>query len=192
MSFVLKSNYSGDIHNSQLFHENILTKKIILPIKNININIKRILEKYLNKNYTGKCYEEGYIEKDSIKVLSYTNGLCNSDKLEFNVVFTCNICMIVDSMVLECEVENKNLSGIKCNVIFKDEGLELNDEGEEVETKSEKKNSVIVFCSRDHHYGDEKFYNLELKDKILVKVIGSKYELFDEYICVIGTFIKKT
>lgn len=191
MSFVLKTNYSGDIHNSQLFHENMLTKKIILPIKNININIKSILEKYLNKNYTGKCYEEGFIEKDSIKIVSYTNGLCSSDKLEFNVVFTCNICMIVESMILECEVENKNLSGIKCNVIFNEKESELNDEGEEIEKKSNKGDSVIVFCSRDHHYGNDTFYNLELKDKILVKVIGSKYELFDDYICVIGTFIKK-
>ena len=191
MSFVLKSNYSGDIHNSQLFHENMLTKKIILPIQNININIKSILEKYLNKNYTGKCYEEGFIEKDSIKIVSYTNGLCSSDKLEFNVVFTCNICMIVESMILECEVENKNLSGIKCNVIFNEKESELNDEGEEIEKKSDKGDSVIVFCSRDHHYGNDTFYNLELKDKILVKVIGSKYELFDDYICVIGTFIKK-
>ena len=190
MSLVLKTNLN-DLHNSQLFHENMITKKVVLPIKKIGTNIKNILEQHLNKNYTGKCFEEGYIEKNSVKILSYTNGLCVNDKLEFNAVFTCNICMIVDNMVLECVVENKNLSGVKCSVLFKDiideENIEQNEKYLE-----ERKKSIVVFCSRDHHYNNNDFNNLEVNNKILVKVIGSKYELFDDYICVIGTFIKKT
>ena len=88
MSLVLKSNL-GETHNSMLFQENMVTKKVIIPMNKLHSNIKNLLQMNLNSNYTGKCFEEGYIEKNSVKVLSYTNGLCISDKLEFHVLFTC-------------------------------------------------------------------------------------------------------
>jgi hypothetical protein len=182
MSLVLKNNL-GETHNGNLFQENMLTKKVIINITKLRQNIKILLEQYLNKNYTGKCFEEGYIEKNSVKVVSFTNGLCVSEALEFHVVFTCNICLVVDSMILECVVENKNLSGIKCKIAISE------DEENESNKKSE---SLVIFCTRDHNNDNEEFNTIELNDKILVKVIGSKYELFDEYICVIGKFIKKT
>ena len=192
MSLVLKSNL-GETHNAVLFQENMLTKKVVLPINKIHSNMKSVLQSYLNFNYTGKCFEEGYIEKNSIKIISYTNGLCVSDTLEFHVVFTCNICIVSDNMMLECKIENKNLSGIKCNVIL---NKIIGDEEEYEDKKQEKEDNVseaiVIFCSRDHHYGNDMFNSVEVNDKILVKVIGSKYELFDDYICVIGKFFKKT
>lgn len=186
MSLVLKSNL-GETHNSMLFQENMLTKKVIIPMNRLHSNIKSILQSHLNVNYSGKCFEEGYIEKNSVKVVSYTNGLCVSDNLEFHVVFTCNICVVSESMILECVIENKNLSGIKCNIVLGDE--------EEEEKTSESiiqgESAMIIFCSRDHHYGIDDFNTLEVGNKVLIKVIGSKYELFDDYICVIGRFVKK-
>ena len=184
MSLVLKSNL-GETHNSMLYQENMITKKVYISINNLHSNVKSLLQQYLNKTYTGKCFEEGYIESNSIKVVSYTNGLCVSDKLEFHVVFTCNVCVVSDNMTLECNIENKNLSGIKCNVVS--ESMEE----EEGAPQEDKQGALVIFCSRDHHYGIDDFNTLEVGDKVLVKVIGSKYELFDDYICVIGKFIKK-
>lgn len=189
MSFVLKSSL-GETHNGSLFQENMLTKKVTLSINQIKVNMKVILEQYLNKNYTGKCFEEGYIEKNSIKVISYTNGLCIAEKLEYQVVFSCNVCVVVDSMLLECKIENKNLSGIKCNAIIKKQ-IDDKDDKDDDKEEDQTTDSIVIFCSRDHHYGNEMFNKLEVNDKVLISVIGSKYELFDEYICVIGKFIKK-
>ena len=187
MSLVLKSNL-GETHNSVLFQENMLSKKVVLSISKVNSNIKQVLQSHLNYNYTGKCFEEGYIEKNSIKIISYTNGLCVSDSLEFHVVFTCNVCIVVDNMMLECKIENKNLSGIKCGVILN----KIIDGDQDEKTKEDDTSeAIVIFCSRDHHYGNDLFNDLEVNDKVLVKVIGSKYELFDEYICVIGKFMKK-
>ena len=190
MSVVINRNL-GETHNGMLFQENMLTKKIVMSINKININMKGILEKYLNKTYTGKCFEEGYIEKNSVRVVSYTNGLCNANNLEFHVVFTCNICMVSDSMMLECKIENKNSSGIKCSVILDKGNIseDLNEEQDETYNKSS--DSLIIFCTRDHNNENKTFNELEVGDNVIVKVIGSKYELFDEYICVIGKFIKK-
>jgi DNA-directed RNA polymerase subunit E'/Rpb7 len=190
MSVVINRNL-GETHNGMLFQENMLTKKVVMSINKININMKSILEKYLNKTYTGKCFEEGYIEKDSVRVVSYTNGLCNANNLEFHVVFTCNICMVSDSMMLECKIENKNSSGIKCSVILDKGNIseDLNEEQDKTYNKSS--DSLIIFCTRDHNNENKTFNELEVGDNVIVKVIGSKYELFDEYICVIGKFIKK-
>ena len=190
MSVVINRNL-GETHNGMLFQENMLTKKVVMSINKVSINMKSILEKYLNKTYTGKCFEEGYIEKDSVRVVSYTNGLCNANNLEFHVVFTCNVCMVSDSMMLECKIENKNSSGIKCSVVLEKVNVseELN-EGED-ESYNKSSDSLIIFCTRDHNNENKTFNELEVGDNVIVKVIGSKYELFDEYICVIGKFIKK-
>ena len=190
MSVVINRNL-GETHNGMLFQENMLTKKVVMSINKVSINMKSILEKHLNKTYTGKCFEEGYIEKDSVRVVSYTNGLCNANNLEFHVVFTCNICMVTDSMMLECKIENKNSSGIKCSVVLNKGNIseDLN-EGED-ESYNKSSDSLIIFCTRDHNNENKTFNELEVGDNVIVKVIGSKYELFDEYICVIGKFIKK-
>ena len=150
MSLVLKSNL-GETHNSMLYQENMITKKVSISMNKLHSNIKNILQTYLNANYTGKCFEEGYIEKNSVKVISYTNGLCVSDTLEFHVVFTCNVCVVSDNMTLECMIENKNLSGIKCNVVTGDANEE---KSSSMITTSE---AIIIFCSRDHHYGIDDF-----------------------------------
>lgn len=195
MSVVINRSL-GETHNGMLFQENMLSKKVIMSINKVNINMKSILEKYLNKNYTGKCFEEGYIEKNSVRVVSYTNGLCNANNLEFHVVFTCNICIVSDSMMLECKIENKNSSGIKCSVILDKASINLEDVNEDVNEDENKdynktSDSLIIFCTRDHNNENKSFNDLEVGNNVVVKVIGSKYELFDEYICVIGKFIKK-
>ena len=99
--------------------------------------------------------------------------------------------MVSDSMMLECKIENKNSSGIKCSVVL--EKVNVNEELNEGEDESYNKSSdsLIIFCTRDHNNENKTFNELEVGDNVIVKVIGSKYELFDEYICVIGKFIKK-
>ena len=45
---------------------------------------------------------------------------------------------------------------------------------------------MTVFIARDHHFTDKKFANVVENEKILVNVIGIRFELNDPYICAIA------
>jgi hypothetical protein len=49
---------------------------------------------------------------------------------------------------------------------------------------------VTVFVARDHHNMDRYFQSIQENTKILVKVIGIRYELNDPYICVLAKLLK--
>jgi hypothetical protein len=45
---------------------------------------------------------------------------------------------------------------------------------------------ITVFVARDHYQGDKQFNTITEGQAILVRVIGSRFELNDQYICVIA------
>ena len=45
---------------------------------------------------------------------------------------------------------------------------------------------MVLFVSRDHNINVNLFNKINIEDKIKVRVIGTRFELNDEYISVIG------
>ena len=45
---------------------------------------------------------------------------------------------------------------------------------------------MVIFISRDHHYNHASFSSLKEGDIIKVKIIGHRFELYDEQISVLG------
>jgi hypothetical protein len=70
----------------------LLTKKIVLKITEVGKNIKENLQKKISMTIEGKCIEEGFIRPGSVRVMSYSNGVINTEYIEFQTVFTCKIC----------------------------------------------------------------------------------------------------
>ena len=50
---------------------------------------------------------------------------------------------------------------------------------------------VIIFISRDHHLKHKTFSKIKENDDIIIRVIGKRNELNDEYISIIGELYKK-
>ena len=46
---------------------------------------------------------------------------------------------------------------------------------------------LIIYIARDHNYSNKDFINIKENDKIVVKVIGIKYELNDNHVYAICT-----
>ena len=78
--------------NHNIFNESILEKSMMISFKQIGSNLKQLLEKQLIRQYEMKCIEEGYIQKDSINVISYSGGIVKGENIIFTVVFSC-ICL---------------------------------------------------------------------------------------------------
>jgi len=157
--------------NSSLFSKNILTRRLLLPFNKVSENIKDNLEILLKKKLEGLCTKEGYVQRDSIEVMTYSSGVIEASNVAFIVSFKCNICRPVEGMKIKCNVVNITKAGIKA--VYDNE---LN-------------SPVIIFIARDHNLNNPLYSNVKIKDIITVKVIGVRYELNDENISIIADLV---
>jgi DNA-directed RNA polymerase subunit E'/Rpb7 len=152
-----------------VYIQEMLTMKVFLSITEVGQNIKQNLERWISRNTEGRCIPEGFIKPNSVKIINYSSGTVNGDKVEFQTVFECMVCHPVEGMLIECDVKTITKAGIHA---------EVNDGSGVV--------PVVVFVARDHHFTNKHFADIRENSKITVKVIGVRYELNDPYICVIA------
>ena len=152
----------------------LLTRKIVLPITFIGKNLDDVIESHIQNNFEGKCVVEGYIKVNSSKIIRYSSGIIErGNKIIFEVVFECDICLPVEGMLISCVVKNIVKAGFRAEVA------------------NEVPSPVIVFIAKDHHYNIQKFNEIQVGDIINVRVIGQRFELNDKYVSVIGELIKE-
>jgi DNA-directed RNA polymerase subunit E'/Rpb7 len=98
--------------------------------------------------------------------------LVQSENIEFQAVFECMVCNPVEGMIIECTVKTVTKAGIHAEVITENDIV-----------------PVTVFIAKDHYATNAYFNSIKENDNITVKVIGSRFELNDPYVCVIGQLI---
>lgn len=152
-----------------VYSPSILTNKISLPITEVGKNVKRNLEQTITNSTTDKCIVEGIVKKGSIRIINYSCGTINNGYVEFQVVYECMICHPVEGMLIECVTKSVTKAGVHAEVIDDDGNI-----------------PITVFVARDHHNTDKSFSNITENTKLIVSVIGVRYELNDPYICVIA------
>ena len=155
---------------TNIYTKMMLSKKVVLDIKSVDKNITDTLLQHINKRYAGKCIDEGFVKPTSIEIISYSSGLIKSKFVEFNVIFECAICHLVEGMEIDCIARNITKAGIKAELAIDYD-------------------PVIIFVARDHHHTFERFNNIVEEDKITVRIIGQRYELNDTQICAIAELV---
>ena len=154
---------------SSIYSRCLITRTIILPITAIGVNIREIIDKKIHENYEGKCLVEGFIEKDSAKIISHSSGLIQrGTNISFVVVFECKACFPVEGTLISCVAKNITKAGIRA------------------ESLDEKPSPVVVFIARDHHYNSEQFNKIKEGDSFVARVIGQRFELNDKYVSIIA------
>jgi len=156
-----------------VYVKSMLTSKIVLSINEIGKNVKQNLETMISRTMEGKCIKEGYIKPGSSRILTYSSGVVNGEKIIFDTVFECNVCHPVEGMWIECITKTITKAGIHAEVI--------DDKGNV---------PITVFIARDHHFKDKQFSDVGENVKITVRVIGVRFEYNDSYICVIGKLLE--
>lgn len=157
-----------------VYLKSLLNQKVTLSITEIGNNLKQNLEKKIAAKIEGKCIVQGFIKPKSTHIVNYSSGNVNAAFVDFQVVFECMVCHPVEGMLIECKSKTITKAGIHAEVI---------DETGVV--------PVTVFIARDHNYNDVHFNNVKENETILVRVIGTRFELNDSYICVIGKLAHK-
>jgi len=157
-----------------VFSPAVLTQKVLLSITEIGKNVKQNLEQDISYRVTGKCIAEGIVKPNSVRILNYSSGSIRKDRVEFQVMFECMICHPVEEMLIECNAKTITKAGIHAEVVDDDGTV-----------------PVTVFIARDHHFTDARFAKVIENDKLLVNVIGVRFELNDPYICVIAKLVEQ-
>ena len=153
--------------NGRLYSKGVISKKIIIPFDKITNDIQRVLLNRVIKKYEDKCILEGYIKKNSCKILQHSSGIIEGNNVKFNIMFECEICYPVEGMYIDCVVRNVTKAGIRAEI-------------------DEEKSPLVIFLARDHHYNNPTFAKLTEGDIINVKVIGQRFELNNDNISVIA------
>ena len=160
---------SKDAKLSTIYSRCLITRNIVLPITSIGANIRETINRKIHDNYEGKCLVEGFIEKNSTKIVSHSSGLIQrGTNITFVVVFECNACFPVEGTLISCIAKNITKAGIRA------------------ESSDEIPSPIVVFIARDHHYNSEQFNEIKEGDKFTARVIGQRFELNDKYVSIIA------
>jgi len=158
--------------NLHIYIRSLLTQKIVLNYSETNSDLFNILELKLKQFNEGKCIKDGYVKKNSVKLLTYSGGELFSNKLVFECVFECLITNPVESMMLNCVAKSITKVGVRAELVT-DDNI----------------SPYIIFIARDHHYNNEIFSQIKEDDMLYVRVLGQRYELNDKFISVIAELI---
>lgn len=147
----------------------VLSMKVSLPIIEVGGSIKQNLERMIVSKTEGKCIVEGFVRPDSVNILTYSAGKVSTGLVEFMTTYECMVCRPVEGMLVKCV----------CNTITK--------AGIHAEVVDNKGNTPItVFMARDHHMNNYQFERAVENAKLVVSIIGVRFELNDTSICCIG------
>lgn len=154
---------AGDV-----FIKSILCSKVSLNVSNIGGNISNTIQTILSKRVEGKCGENGFVKEGSVKIMTYSNGVCRAASVVFDVVYECQVCNPVQGTSIECVVKNVTRAGIRA------------------ELDGYSKSPLVIFVARDHHYSLKEFSTINEGERIWINVVGQRFELNDEYVSVIA------
>ena len=164
---------------NNLYNKTIITKKINIPMRNITTiinkteDLKKYMEEVIDKEISDKCIVEGYIKPNSITVLSHSNGIQENQGIKFQVVFECLVCNPSEGQLINCVAKNITKAGIRAEV-------------------DDEHNPLIIFVARDHNYLNKLFSNIKNEQQIVIRIIGSRFELNDQKISLVGEIVKSS
>ena len=161
-----------------MFTTQILCKKVILKPNDIVLSrknstasrdelINNILLDKIKENYGDRCVSNGYLDGSSIEIIERTIGKIIASHLNGNIIydvrFSANICNPIKGMEITATVENINKMGIMAKV-----------------------KPLVIVLARQHHVNRKCFKNITVGQEIKLVVVGSRFELNDKEISVIG------
>jgi hypothetical protein len=161
-----------------LFHLSIITRRISIPVIRINYNgqtIQETIQEYISKTYEGNCQVEGYIRPGTCTIVNISGGAIDGASVIFNVMFSCYICNPVEGMTLSCIVKAYTGSGgIRAHICNSEED-------------ASHQNAILVIFITTPPPDAAKCKDGTILNN--VRVVGSRFELNDTFISVIGEIV---
>ena len=163
-------NPSQIAHNSCLFERQSFPYSITLQVSKIGSNIDDTITEELQRELGDKCTAHGFISAESISIIKRSVGVINTTQrqgsIDYKIVYEADVCRNPDGREIYCQVINTNKLGIMAE--FK---------------------PLSIVLAKQHHEKKKEFDNKKVGDIIMVKIMGSRYELRDDQINAIAVLV---
>jgi len=156
----------------QLFISTTIKSSLSIEPKDLNSTLNKKIIKRIKQDVEGKCIKNGYVRKNSVKLVKRSLGQSLTSHFNGNVIFhveyLVDLCNPLEGAIIECSVINSNKMGILA-VINGVEDSPLN-----------------ILLAKQHHINNPEFEDLRDRDIIKIRVLGKRYEFGDSQITIIG------
>lgn len=158
--------------------EQLLTTNLFVNASQVNKNIDNVIKDNLKEQLEGLCYEDGYIVKDSVKIIKKSMGKIvvndNVSSVSYSISYKAKIISPSNGDIIEAYVANVNKMGIVGYIKLS-------------ESDTSEESPMVIMVPKD--YFDQSIYNFEdinVGQKLNVVVIGSRIKYRSEKIQVIA------
>jgi DNA-directed RNA polymerase subunit E'/Rpb7 len=164
--------------NPTYISEQLLTTNLFVNASQVNKNIDDVIKNNLKEQLEGLCYEDGYIVKDSVKIISKSMGKIvvndNVSSVSYSIKYRAKVISPTEGDIIESYVSNINKMGIVSYIKLSD-----GDSSEE--------SPMVIMVPKD--YFDMSIHNLDdinIGQKLTVLVVGSRIKYRSEKIQIIA------
>lgn len=153
--------------NENLYIPNILSKKLSIKCEELEEDIDELLKKKLINSIGNRCLKEGYVNGESVNIISRTIGTINPNhfngEVYYNVQYEALICNPIKDMTIQCKIKNINQLGIMAEV-----------------------DCLTIVVAKQYIDQSRPLESFTIGDNIMVTIVGSRFDLNDKYITIIG------
>tara|TARA_Y100000996_G_scaffold413704_1_gene402597 strand:- start:1134 stop:1643 length:510 start_codon:yes stop_codon:yes gene_type:complete len=158
--------------------EQLLTTNLFVNASQVNKNIDTVIKENLKEQLEGLCYEDGYIVKDSVKIINKSMGKIvvndNVSSVSYSIRYKAKIISPSDGDVIESYVANTNKMGIVAYIKLS-------------EGDSSDESPIVIMVPKE--YFDMSIYNFEdinVGQKLNLVVVGTRIKYRSEKIQIIA------
>jgi len=150
----------------------LLTKKLNIESKYLDENIDNYIEKYLKNKVEGFCIDEGYIEPETVKIITKSVGSLLGSRftgdVTYNIAYSANVCNPMIGNIIDCKVKFINKVGILGN-----------------------NGPLTILIARYINEDNDIINKINENDIIKVEIIAKKFYLNSKEIKIIGKIWNK-
>lgn len=156
----------------QLFISTTIKSSLSIEPKDLNSTLNKKIIKRIKQDVEGKCIKNGYVRKNSVKLVKRSLGQSLTSHFNGNVIFhveyLVDLCNPLEGAIIECSVINSNKMGVLAEI----NGVE--------------DSPLNILLAKQHHINNPEFEDLRDRDIIKIRVLGKRYEFGDSQITIIG------
>jgi DNA-directed RNA polymerase subunit E'/Rpb7 len=158
--------------NNNIFFPSLIHSRIDILPHRLNQNIENEIMNIAKDKIEGKCVKEGFVQIGTLKIKKRSIGTVSNchftGAVTFDVIFEAKVCNPPKGAILETTIYRKNKLGFKC-----------------------KHGPLDIIVPKEIHKNKDIFKNLDINNKVNIIVIGSKFNLDDSNIAIIGKLVNE-
>ena len=167
---------SQPIKYSKLFIKNTVQDKIGIHPKYLHSNLDTAITSQIQQKVEGICNKDGYVKKKSVQLIKRSIGIASSNNtngyVSFDVLYSVDICNPSTGDIFPCVVKKTNKIGFLAEPL-------------------EKPNPLVVVVVKQHVDDKDLLNTIKEGEYVSIKIIGSRFDLGDDKISVVGNLIDR-